>query len=221
MEKSWPARVAPVASNLTCMHLWRCILVLCFMGDYDAALMCLHLLTVIGNMRQVGIGCGKNLVFVLDKLLDRVRSGHGSLQQLEYDEEMLAYISGDVQASVEHGWAWAGTDLTSMKSPQIASYSAARPLGQDQPMRDVIPHRSTSAPPSNEWEGWARVDHAIRQLMDESRPRTAQPPNYYPPPHNPVKRVQLGPNDQSSPKSAPLPSPAPSNASRISIANII
>jgi hypothetical protein len=218
LEKSWPERAATVASNMTCMHLWRCILILCFRGDYDAALMCSHLLSVVGDLRLVGLGCGKNLVFVLDKLLDRVRSGHGSPQQLEYDEEMLAYISGDVQASVEHGWAWAGTDLTSMRSPEPG---ASRLSSQDQPMRDAIPHRHTTASPSNEWRGWARVDQLIRQLMDENRPRTAQPPTYYPPPHNPVKRVQLGPNDQSPPKPTPLPSPAPSNASRISIANII
>lgn len=217
MEKSWPARVAPMASNLTCMHLWRCILTLCFRGDYDAALMCSHMLSVVGNMRQIGAGCGKNLVFVLDRLLDRARSGQGSPQQLEYDEEMLAYVSGDVQASVEHGWAWAGTDLASTRSPPATTFGASRLPGQDQPMRD----RPTSASSSIEWDGWGRVDQLIRQLMDENRPRTAQPPTYYPPPHNPVKRVQLGPHDQSPPKPAPLPSPAPSNASRISIANII
>lgn len=217
LEKTWPARVAPMASNLTCMHLWRCIMVLCFRGDYDAALMCSHMLSVVGNMRKIGASCGKNLVFVLDRLLDRLRSGHGSPQQLEYDEEMLAYISGDAQASLEHGWAWAGADLTSMKSPPATLYGAPQPLGQDQPMRD----RPTSVSPAQEWEGWSRVDQLIRQLTEDSRPRTAQPPTYYPPPHNPVKRVQLGPNDQSSPKPAPLPSPAQSNASRISIANII
>ncbi|XPS98758.1 hypothetical protein M3J09_007952 [Ascochyta lentis] len=217
MEKSWPARVAPMASHLTCMHLWRCILMLCFRGDYDAALMCSHMLSVTGNMRRIGVGCGKNLVFVLDRLLDRIRSGHGSPQQLEYDEEMLAYISGDVQASAEHGWAWAGSDVASFPSLPAAPYSASRPPSQDQAMRD----RPSSASPANEWEGWGRVDQLIRQLMDEHRPRTAQAPTYYPPPHNPVKRVQLGPSEQSPPKPAPLPSPAPSNASRISIANII
>ncbi|KAJ8110172.1 hypothetical protein OPT61_g6911 [Boeremia exigua] len=219
LEKGWPARVAPMASNLTCMHLWRCILISCFRGDYDAALMCSHMLGVVGNVRQIGAGCGKNIVFVLEKLVDRVRSGHGSPQQLEYDEEMLAYISGDVQASAEHGWVWSGSDLTA-KGPQ-SSYSASRTSSQDQPMRDAVPQSSASALPTIEWEGWGKVDQLIRLLMDESRPRTAQPPPYYPPPHNPVKRVQLGPNDQSPPKPAPLPSPAPSNASRISIANII
>ncbi|KAJ4337246.1 hypothetical protein N0V95_008383 [Ascochyta clinopodiicola] len=214
MEKSWPARVAPMASSLTCLHLWRCILILCFRADYDAALMCSHMLSATGSLRRIGVGCGKNLVFVLDKLLDRVRSGHGAPPQLEYDEEILAYISGDVQASLDHGWAWAGSDVAAAKSPASALYSAP---GLDHAMRD----RPVSSSPVHDWDGWGRVDQLIRQLMDEHRPRTAQAPAYYPPPHNPVKRVQLGPVEQSPPKPAPLPSPAPSNASRISIANII
>lgn len=222
VEKSWPTRVAPMASNQTCLHLWRCILILCPHGDYDAAMMCSHMLSVIGNLRQIGVGCGKNLVFVLEKMVERMRSGRGSPQQLEYDEEMLAYISGDVQASVEHGWAWAGADLTSTKSPRSA-YGVPSLPGQDQPMRDAASQGSFAALPSVEWEGWGKVDQLIRQLMDESRPRSGQqpPPTYYPPPHNPVKRVQLGPSELSPPKPATLPSPAPSNASRISIANII
>jgi hypothetical protein len=90
-------------------------------------------------------------------------------------------------------------------------------------MRDAASQSSSAALPSVEWEGWGKVDQLIRQLMEESRPRSGQqpPPTYYPPPHNPVKRVQLGPSEQSPPKPATLPSPAPSNASRISIANII
>lgn len=220
VEKSWPVRVAPMASNQTCIHLWRCILVLSLHGDYDAAVMCLHMLSVIGNLRPIGVGCGKNLVFVLDKLLERVRTGRGSPQQLEYDEEMLAYISGDVQASVEHGWAWVGADLTLDTSPRSV-YGASRQNGQDQPMRDAVSQGSSAALPTVEWEGWGKVDQLLRQLMEESRPRSAQPPTYYPPPHNPVKRVQLGPTEQSPPKPTTLPSPAPSNASRISIANII
>lgn len=218
-EKSWPTRVAPMASNLTCMHLWRCIILLCFQGDYEAATMCSHMLSVVGNLRTVGIACGKNVVFVLEKLLERTRSGHGSPQQLEYDEEMLAYISGDVQASVEHGWAWTGSDLT--KTPQIGGYDTPRSSGQDSLMRDALPRDAAPALPTIEWVGWGKVDHLIRLLTDESRTRTAPALPYYPPSHNSVKRVQLGPNDQSPPKPATLPSPAPSNASRISIANII
>ena len=185
-------------------------------------MMCSHMLSEVGNMRKVGVACGKNIVFVLDKLLERTRNGHGSPQQLEYDEEMLAYISGDVQASVEHGWAWAGSELTSVKSVQSSAFEASRLPGQDQHVRDAVPRDGAPAFPTVEWEGWSKVDEQIRRLADESRARTAPSgAPYYPAAHNPMKRVQLGPNDRSPPKPTTLPSPAPSDASRISIANII
>ncbi|KAH7390001.1 fungal-specific transcription factor domain-containing protein [Pyrenochaeta sp. MPI-SDFR-AT-0127] len=223
-EKSWHARVTPIASNMVCLHLWRSVLVLCFSGDYDAALMCLHLMTAIGTTRQINAACGRNIVFFLEHLGERVRSGRGSLQQLEHDEEMMAYVSGDAQGSLEHSWVWAGMDLSSSKSPQVSPRTVTRPQSFDEPMRDALPLRVASSSPehsSTDWDDWGRIEHMIRQLIKEHRPRTAQPPTYYPPPHNPLKRVQLAPEIRSPPKPAPTASPAQSSTSRISIANII
>jgi hypothetical protein len=209
------ARLALVASNMVCLHLWRCILVLCFRGDYDAALMCLHLSSAIGNTRKINTGCGKNMVFFLDQLLGRVRSGNGSPQQLEHDEEILAYVSADAQGSAEHAWAWMGENQISPTSSQHS------PMTRNEPMRDVLPLRTASNLTSsnegvNGWDEWRRIEHMIRQLMEESRPRTA---TYYPAQHNPVKRVQLAP-ETMKPIATPAPAP-PSSSSRISIANII
>ncbi|KAH3916714.1 hypothetical protein HBI56_049300 [Parastagonospora nodorum] len=202
-EKSWQTRVMFIASNMVCLHVWRCILMLCFRGDYDAAFMCLHLSSAIGTSRKLNGECGRYTAFFLEQLLNRVRSGHGSPQQLEQDEEMLAYVSGDVQGNVEHSWIWKANPTTSQHD-----------TSRDEPMRDVPPPTS----PKQDWNDWARIEHLIRQLMDESHPRTS---SYYPTPHNPVKRVQLATDANLSPKTAPPPSPAPSSSSRISIANII
>lgn len=228
-EKDWPTRVAPIAGNAVCLHLWRCILMLCFRGNYDAALMCLHLSSAIGNVRKVNMGCGRNTVFVLERILERMRSGHGSAQHLEHDEEMIAYISADTQGSFEHSWIWAGTDLSSATTP-TSSPSVHRPPGLDEPMRDALPLRAASSSPhlgAPEWDDWTRAEHTIRQLIDEHRRWAGQQPTYYPPPHNPVKRVQLASDSRSPPKPTPIPTPTPaaaassSSASRISIANII
>ncbi|KAF1954810.1 hypothetical protein CC80DRAFT_416585 [Byssothecium circinans] len=219
-EKSWQTRVAHLASNMICIHLWRCILLLCLRGDYEAALMCVHLSAGIGDIRKINSACGKNIVFFLDRLIDRVRSGNGSPRQLEHDEEMLAYMSADLQSSLEHSWVWAGTDYTSSPS----STSTGRPLSTHQShhpadtMSGTLPIRSNPNSPENvtqEWDGWARVEYMLRQLREEQRPMMTpgSGPTYYPPPHNPVKRVQLAPDTATS-KSV-------SNASRISIANII
>ena len=217
-EKPWQVRVTPIASNMVCLHLWRCMLVLCFRGDYDAALMCLQLSSAIGNARKINVECGKNMVFFLDQLLNRVRSGQGSPQQLEHDEEILAYVSGDAQGNMVHSWVWTGNNLTSPTSSQRSPLSTSRP---DEPMRDALPLRTTSTSPrhdSNGWDEWARIEHLIMQLVEENRPRNA---SYYPTPHNPTKRVQLAPDTKASPNPAPTPSPAPTSTSRISIANII
>lgn len=192
-------RLALVASNTVCLHLWRCILVLCFRGDYDAALMCLHLSSAIGPIRKINTECGKYTVFFLEQLLSRVRSGTASPQHLEHDEEMLAYVSADAQCSTEHAWVW-----------RTASTSSPISTRTDEPMRDALPLSKLG-------DEWTRVEQLVRQLMEENRPRTA---TYYPAHHNPVKRVQLAPDTKGSTGLA-VSAPVQSSSSRISIANII
>lgn len=220
-DRNWKSRVALVASNMVCLHVWRCLLMLCFRGDYDAAFVCLHLASAIGRTRRINSECGKHMLFFMDQLLGRVRSGHGSPQQLEHDEEMLAYVSGDVQGNVEHSWVWAGPNPMMSGLLPHSSFDAARSHNGDETMRDALPLRPASNSPDQataEWDGWVHVENKIRQLMEENRPRTA---TYYPTPHNPVKRVQLAPDNRTMPNQGPPPSPAPSSTSRISIANII
>ena len=224
-DKNWQMRVTSIASNMICMHSWRCILILCFRGEYDAALMCLHLMTAIGTVRKINGACGKNIVFFLEKLLDRMRSGHGSFQTLEQDEEMIAYISADVQGNLEQSWVWAGTDLGSSASPHVSPHNDARGRGLEDLRRDRLQSQveiNSSGHDDTPWDDWARVEHMIRrQLMGENPPRAAPPQVYYPSPHNPVKRVQLAPESRSPPKSTPTPTSTSSSSSRISIANII
>ena len=223
-ERSWQTRVSSIASNMICMHTWRCVLILCFRGEYDAALMCLHLMSAIGVIRKVNGACGMNIVFFLERLLDRVRSGHGNFQTLEQDEEMIAYISGDAQGNLEQSWVWTGTDLGPSASPLLSPRHDMRAREPEDSRRERLHSQgdlNLSGHDEIPWDDWGRIEHMIRQLMGENRPRTAQLPAYYPSSHNPVKRIQLAPGARSPPRSAPLQSSAPSNSSRISIANII
>ncbi|KAF2845229.1 hypothetical protein T440DRAFT_281281 [Plenodomus tracheiphilus IPT5] len=222
--KSWHARVAPIASNTVCLHLWRCILILCLRGEYDAALMCLHLSSTIGHTRKINSACGKHIAFFVDGLLDRQRKIPDQSQRPEHDEELLAYASADAQGSIEHSWVWTGANASSKTSPQLSPCSITRRQGHDETMHDVLPLRgsfNSLDPKETPWNEWGRIESTIRQLMEESRPRTAQTPTYYLPPHNPVKRVQLAPDDRLPPKPSTSSTPTPSSASRISIANII
>ena len=217
-------KVAVVASNAVCLHVWRCVLVLCFRGEYDAALVCLHFLGAIGKARKINAACGKNITFFVERLFERVRNGVGGSKQLEHDEEMIAYLSADTQGSLEHSWVWAGTNMVSSAPAHDLVSGAVRSPGGDHTMHDRRPSQPTAGTwrnGSTEWNDWGRVEHMVRQLMDERLHRNTQPPTYYPPLHNPVKRVQLSPDTYSPPKPLPSASPAPSSTSRISIANII
>ncbi|KAF2653075.1 hypothetical protein K491DRAFT_718388 [Lophiostoma macrostomum CBS 122681] len=224
-EKDWRLRIGLVASNMMCTHLWRCTLMLCLRAEYEAALMCVKTSSAIGDIRQVNVACGKNLAFFLECLLDRVHSGNGSVHQLEHDEEMLAYVSGDLQGDREQAWVWNDSDLRSdqITNPSVRPRSMQR-RGSDEQMQDSssLPLRSVPTSPESGakgWDGWARIERMIRQL-EEYRARLAQPSPYYPPPHNPVKRVQLAPGAPASPPSSGPQVPS-SSTSRISIANII
>jgi hypothetical protein len=157
-------------------------------------------------------------------MFDRVRRGCASSQQLEQDEEMIAYVSADAQSSLEHSWVWAGDDLTSPSRTQETTRISTKSPSGDEPMRDALPLRTSTGSPMNftaEPDEWAKVEQMVRHLMDEHLHRSTQPASYYPPPHNPVKRVQLAPDALSPPQTVPNPSPTPSGSSRISIANII
>lgn len=231
----WRTKATQLASNMICTHLWRCLLMLCFSAEYEAALACLRLSSAIGDLHKINVACGKNLAFFLERLSDRIRSGIGAHWQLDDDEEMIAYMSGDLQGNPEHSWVWAGgEDHSSPLSPPPTGVHS--PHGSDVQMQGTmndakLPLRSTSGMSENgtaEWDGWGRIEHTIHQLMDERRARRHQPiqqpmPSpYYPAPHNPLKRVQLAPDAPASPtRMGPGPTPTTSSSSRISIANII
>lgn len=226
-EATWRTRVRQFASNTMCTHLWRCMLILCLQADYEAALECLRLASALGNVRNVNSACGKNLAFFLERLTERVRNGSGTLHQLEHDEELIAYVSGDLQGSKEYSWVWAG----GITPPNPASPHASPPHGNqarsvNDPMQETqLPLRPMPGLPENgatEWEGWGKIERMVHYLKDEHRARNPLPSSYSRPPHNPVKRVQLAPNVPPSPTSSTVVSaPAPSSTSRISIANII
>jgi hypothetical protein len=231
------AAILPIVSSMLCTNLWRCMLVLCLCADYDGALVCLRLSATIGDTRKVNMACGRNLAFFLDRLTERIRSGNGARHQLEQDEEMLAYVSGDTQGSLEAAWIWTDSEIgqTMSQTQTSPTVDLSTREGEDSRAVDTtsLPLRPTLAATekdTREWGGWERVERMICQLKDErnrvNQPPPPLPPNYYHRPlHNPEKRLQLAPDVPPAPAAAPrAPTPAsvaPSASSRISIANII
>ncbi|GME31940.1 hypothetical protein GTA08_BOTSDO07339 [Neofusicoccum parvum] len=194
---SWQARILASAKHMLCTHLWRCTLILCFRADYSSALTCVRVSTAIGSLRKVNTACGRNLAFFLDRLTERIQSGNGSQNMLEMDEEMLAYVSGDLQGCTENSWVWAGSE-TGIKlntppatQPQNPMNAAAKdpakarnssggsengePMQEDDE-RYPAPRMNSmlTDKESREWGGWERVERQIATLLEEQRSRQAQ-----------------------------------------------
>lgn len=207
-DKNWTRRVA---SKTVCLHFWRCILILCLQRDFQAALIIVTASAAIGNTRKVNAACGRNMIFFLEQLGERARRSDGHMYQFAEDEELLAYASGDLQSSLEPSWAWAGATGRTRH--------ARRTSDAVQGTLPSRPNSNASDTGERNWPGWEAVEYMITTLMGSQRQVERNTQAYYPTRHNPMKRVQLAPD--AGAVSAPKPSTTPSNASRISIANII
>lgn len=98
----WESRMVSASSAFLCTHVWRCTLFLCFRLDFENALSCARASATLGNARPVNVDCGRYLEFFLHEMVSRLDQG----AQLDTDEEMTAYVSGDLQGSFENSWIW-------------------------------------------------------------------------------------------------------------------
>jgi len=226
---SWAARFRTMSPAFFCAHLWRCTLILCFRMEYAAALTLVQASAAVGNLRKNNVACGRYLAFFLDKLIGRLRAG-ATKQALETDEEMLAYVSGDMQGCTDQAWAWTGSETGASLQEQanVNGYAAdgATPGPADSVLSGSLTEREM-----HEWGGWEHIQRTLEQLL-QSQPGPAPPPPAQMSPFapQPSPYPQLPPQQYPQHNLAPLPqsghqsvSPAPSNgaSSRISIKDIM
>jgi hypothetical protein len=220
---SWAARLRTMAPAFFCGHVWRCILVLTFRAEYAAALTLLQVSAAVGDLRRNNMACGRHLSFFLEKLVERLRVG-ASQHQLENDEEMLAYVSGDMQGNSDNAWVWAGSDPQAVVSPGMSNANikteAPAPAGNQLSDREL-----------HEWPGWDHIQHVLTSLLHESQQQQQQqqqqqrappPPSFNAPQAYPsnIPGGQLPPLQQQNPGHlAPTPmqpsgsvSPAPGSS---------
>ena len=207
---TWETRLKSSASAFLCTHIWRCTLYLCFRGDYNAALLCTRASAVIGDARPVNVACGRYLDFFLRRLVAKIQQGDGAY--LDSDEEMMAYVSSDLQGSPETSWVWHGAENEARVSPTAHSPFIAEPrhtsakTGSPTPRDGII-----------EWSGWEGILETLGRLAQEQGSQT--------PRHHVqegfTSRVQ-GSSMQLVPSNDPEhPQIIPFNSSRMHIANII
>lgn len=156
-----PAVFASAATTMLCTHIWRCTLLLLFRQEYAAALVCVQSSALIGDFRSVNAACGRYLAFFLRCLLDRI-CRPGPPADLGRDEELIAYVSGDMQGSTDSGWVWHGSETGSQAevlSPPLNSPSVVHPETGQKPM---------------DWEGWEWINRTVQYLLSEQQQQRQQ-----------------------------------------------
>lgn len=148
--RDWRPLFASCAGTLLCTHIWRCALFLLYRQEFGAALTCVQASAAVGDTRSVNTACGRYLAFFLRNLIEHAR--HGDAMNMENDEEMIAYVSGDMQGTSDGSWVWqgseTGSDLEAMSS-----------------MRTTPAPQETEA----EWEGWEWIEKTIHYLLSEKQ----------------------------------------------------
>ncbi|KAE8444047.1 hypothetical protein EG329_000915 [Mollisiaceae sp. DMI_Dod_QoI] len=162
----------PTANAMTCTHIWRCTLFLLFGGHLDAAMTCIRASSSIAALRDVNVACGRNLAFFLGVLIDKRRAGgligsKGYRGEREMDEELIAYVSGDLQASTESSWVWTGSE-TGMNIGGVSGGSTgsqkigATLLGDGREGTTILTDVE-----ARDWGGWERVEYLVGVLARE------------------------------------------------------
>lgn len=162
----------PTANAMTCTHIWRCTLFLLYGGHFDAALTCIRASASIAALRDVNVACGRNLAFFLGALIEKRRAGgsigsKGYRSEREMDEELLAYVSGDLQASTENSWVWTGSE-TGMNIGGLGSGGSGGPkigatlLGDGREGTTILTDVE-----ARDWGGWERVEYLVGVLARE------------------------------------------------------
>lgn len=196
---------ASAATTILCMHIWRCTLFLLLRQEYAAALVCVQASSQIGDLRAINAFCGRYLAFFVRFLLDRMRRP-GPPVDLSRDEELIAYVSGDMQGSSDGSWVWQGSEMGSqlevLSSPVNSSPIARPETGND----------------SMDWEGWEWIERTVQYLLSEQQQQQQERPQETQPQEPVKKEIYLSPDTATGEDIARRSS---SSHSRMTIASII
>lgn len=172
----WAARLRTMTPAFFCSHIWRCTLVLCLRLEFGQALTLVQASASIGDLRKNNVACGRNLAFFLDKLIFRLRNGF-SPQDLDTDEEMLAYASGDLQACGEEAWVWTGSEAG-------ANLNKTSVDGIPKDRVELYASSALTDRETHEWGGWDHIERTLKGLLSDQQKSMPPPPQQQPSPYS-------------------------------------
>ncbi|KAI1183102.1 fungal-specific transcription factor domain-containing protein [Nemania serpens] len=245
MERS-SASLTDSASTFLVTHVFRSTLFLLLTGYKEQAVICLRVLKSVHEKRDVTVACGRYLSFfvrtlrskqqeVADRLARPTIPGyppqhapidHRALQEaLLRDEDLLLYVSADMQADPETAWIWVGAERDPPMPPPVTARGVAA----------VEKRTGLTFEERQDWGGWDNLIELTRGLGSVTTPSTMSNYGLTTAPRStqtlpPIMMEQtLASTPRSSAagpdatKNSPTPGPGPSSRSseRISIANIM
>ena len=150
---TWEKRIVSAASAFLCAHIWRCTLFLCFRLDFENALVCARMSAILGDARPINSACGRYLEFYLEELAGRLKEGIN----FDTNEEMIAYVSGDLQGNYEKAWIWQETvgDVRPSNFPE------------DHDVNGTVPTTNGITHDNDAWDGWQGVLQTLDHLRKE------------------------------------------------------
>ena len=160
-EDTWEKRMISAVSAFFCTHIWRCTLFLCFRFDYESALTCARASAVLGGSRHINRACGRYLDFFLSQVVLKLKRG----VDFNTDEELIAYVSGDLQGSFESSWIWQERKGDVHMGQPLQSASSPDQNGVNKAELD----ENTAHSQDSEWAGWNKIVALIEGLADEQR----------------------------------------------------
>ncbi|KXX77965.1 Transcriptional activator protein acu-15 [Madurella mycetomatis] len=233
--------MAEGATALLTTHIFRCTLFLLLTGCFEQASDCIRALAAINEHRDVAIPCGRFLAFFISALASRRAEILAYLSQtpsaaqppspygppppphrpsaaalndaLLRDEELLAYVSADLQAGLDTAWVWAGSEREVAAAAPAPSPAAGKHSLFSTEARTGLTNEER-------WDwgpaGWERLENSLRRLASGETPPNGSGPVQMPVPvpapvaPSPLPRQQQ-PQGWNAPPPPPLPPVLPSH----------
>lgn len=190
------------ATALFTMHVFRCSLFLLVAGDVSRALTCVSVLASIETRRDLATPCGRFVAFFTSALaakqgeftamLDRTTppqpfgaaplsqtpSRQAQLQEmLLRDEELLVYLSADLQGSPDNSWIWAGPE----PDPTSSNAGSPQPPTESKGLLSVEHRFGITSDEARQWGGWAQLENSIKTMSVASSIPTSTSAPWAPP----------------------------------------
>ncbi|KAK3946455.1 fungal-specific transcription factor domain-containing protein [Diplogelasinospora grovesii] len=188
------------ATALLTTHVFRCSLFLLLMNCLDQASTCIRVLAAINNRRDVAVACGRFLTFFVSMLASKraeysafltraapvqpphqpksfapppqpLRPSAQALQEaLLRDEELLVYVSADMQAGTETSWAWNGGEReqqAQQQAPPTGNGGGSKNNSEGGATLFSLEARMGLADEeARDWGGWERLESMVRGLAE-------------------------------------------------------